>query len=128
MVAMGTSFHLPAGIPIISNLALQQTSTTAVLSCSYTGHQTSLIIGRIPSGVTTSADGNKLTTTSLGPEATGVYQWYVNNDIGCDHREISILVPVDPVAPSSFSIASTYSSIINTSSADFSSSVLLYQL
>ena len=92
------TFHLATGIPRIANLTVNQTSTTAVLSCSYTGHPTPLIMWHIPSGVTTLADGNTLMITSLGPEATGVYQCYVTNGIGCDHKEVSISVPVDLVA------------------------------
>ena len=112
--------------PKISNLSINQTSTTAILSCSYTGYPTPLVMWHTPSGVTTLADGNTLTITSLGPEAAGVYQCYITNDIGCDHREISISIPDDYVTSNSSSIGSTYSSVIDTSVVDFSSSVIIH--
>ena len=98
-----------------------------------------MINWRTPSAVTTFVEGNSLIITNLGPEAAGVYQCYVINDIGCDHREVHLSIPVDSyssIIDTSIGISSsshtpsstTFIGLIMTSSATLSSSVSTGQI
>ena len=74
-----------------------------------------MIMWRTPSAVTTFVEGSSLTIINLGPEAAGVYQCYVVSDIGCDHREVHLSIPVDyDETTNNTSVVSAYSSIIDT--------------
>ena len=70
---------------------------------------------RTPSVVTTFIEGSSLTITNLSPEAAGVYQCYVINEIGSVHREVHLSIPVDyDETTNNNSVVSADSSIIDT--------------
>ena len=64
--------------------------------------------------------GNQLIVTQLGPEASGIYQCFVTNNIGCDHKEINLNVSSVSIATSS----NTSVSVIDPSSTDSSSALI----
>ena len=74
-----------------------------------------MIMWRTPSAVMTFVEGSSLTITNLGPEAAGVYQCFIINQIGSVHREVHLSIPVDyDETTNNNSVASAYSSIIDT--------------
>ena len=97
--------------PNITNLTAITNSTTAILTCSYTGHPPPIILWMTPERLYSVAIKNQLIISPLGPEASGTYQCFVTNNIRCDHKEINLNV-------SSVSIANTSVVVIDSSSVD----------
>ena len=106
--------------PIITNLTVIRNSTTAIFNCSFTGHPPPSVIWFTPGGLTSVVDGNQLIVTQLGPEASGIYQCFVTNNIRCDHKEIHLNVSAVSIATSS----NISVSVIDSSSVDSSSALI----
>ena len=112
-------FYLSTEHPKVTDLTVTQNSTTAIFNCNATGHPVLHIMWNMPPGLTSVAVGTQLIVTQLGPQATGTYQCFVTNNIGCDHKEINLKFNVSSVSIATSS--NTAASVIDTLSVDSSS-------
>ena len=116
-------FYLSTEHPKVTDLTVTQNSTTAIFNCNATGHPILHIMWNMPPGLTSVAVGTQLIVTQLGPQATGTYQCFVTNNIGCDHKEINLKFNVSSVsiATSSNTAASVIDTLpVNSSSTSIS--------